>query len=50
MNIRQMLEDREEKNLSPYAQKSRQTRGRLREEVPCDIRPAFQHDRDRIVH
>lgn len=50
MNIRQMLEDREENNLSPYAQKSRYTRGRLKEEVPCDIRPAFQHDRDRIVH
>ena len=50
MNIRQMLEDREETNLSPYAQKSRHTRGRIREEVPCDIRPAFQHDRDRIVH
>jgi dGTPase len=45
-----MLEDREETNLSPYAQKSRHTRGRIREEVPCDIRPAFQHDRDRIVH
>jgi len=50
MNIREMLEDREEKNLSPYAQKSRYTRGRLHEEAPCDIRPAFQHDRDRIVH
>ena len=50
MNIRKTLEDREEKNLSPYAQKSRHTRGRLKEEVPCDIRPAFQHDRDRIVH
>ena len=50
MNIRKMLEDREEENLSPYAQKSRHTRGRLKEEVPCDIRPAFQHDRDRIVH
>ncbi len=50
MNIREMLEDREEKNLSSYAQKSRLTRGRLEEEVPCDIRPAFQRDRDRIVH
>ena len=45
-----MLEDREEENLSPYAQKSRHTRGRLKEEAPCDIRPAFQHDRDKIVH
>src|SRR5208283_1616860 len=50
MNIRKMLEDREEQTLSSYAQKSRHTRGRLKEEAPCDIRPAFQHDRDRIVH
>jgi dGTPase len=49
MNIRTQLEDREE-TLSPLAQKSRHSRGRLREEEPCDIRPAFQHDRDRIVH
>jgi dGTPase len=50
MNIRKMLEDREDENLSPYAQRSRDTRGRIRDEAPCDIRPAFQHDRDRIVH
>ncbi|OPY67742.1 MAG: Deoxyguanosinetriphosphate triphosphohydrolase [Syntrophorhabdaceae bacterium PtaU1.Bin034] len=50
MDIRQTLEDREEENLSPFAQKSRYTRGRLKEEPPCDIRPAFQHDRDKIVH
>jgi len=50
MNIRIKLEDREESSLSPYAQKSRTTRGRLRPEEECDIRPAFQHDRDRIVH
>ena len=50
MNIREELEEREERNLSKHAQKSRCTRGRLREEAPCDIRPAFQHDRDRIVH
>ena len=50
MNIRAMLEDREGEYLSPFAQKSRDTRGRVRQEVACDIRPAFQHDRDRIVH
>ena len=50
MTIREELEEREEKNLSPSAQKSRCTRGRLREETPCDIRPALQHDRDKIVH
>ncbi len=50
MNIRERLEEREEKILSPYAQKSVSTRGRMRFEPECDIRPAFQHDRDRITH
>jgi dGTPase len=50
MNIRTILEDREEEALSPLAQKSRDTKGRVRKEPACDIRPAFQHDRDRIVH
>lgn len=26
------------------------TRGRLLKEEPCPLRPAFQHDRDRIIH
>ena len=50
MNIRERLEEREEQILSPYAQKSIATRGRVRQEQECDIRPAFQHDRDRITH
>ena len=50
MNIRKILEEREELILSPLAQKSSKTRGRLREETECDIRPAFQHDRDRVTH
>lgn len=36
--------------LGPFAQRSKYTRGRPREEAECDIRPAFQHDRDRITH
>jgi dGTPase len=50
MNIRERLEEREGQILSPWAQKSAATRGRVREEAECDIRPAFQHDRDRITH
>jgi dGTPase len=50
MNIREKLEEREELILSPFAQRSSRTRGRLKEEPECDIRPAFQHDRDRITH
>jgi len=49
LNIRQMIEAREE-SLSPYAAKSRSSRGRLRYEEPCPIRTAFQRDRDRIIH
>jgi dGTPase len=50
MDIRKKLEKKEDYILSPFAQKSSQTRGRLRPEKECDIRPAFQHDRDRIIH
>ncbi len=49
LNIRQSIEEREE-SLSPYATKSKFSRGRLKEEEPCSIRTAFQRDRDRIIH
>ena len=49
LNIRQIAEEKEE-SLSPYAVKSRSSRGRLRPEEPCPIRTAFQRDRDRIIH
>ena len=45
-----MLEEVEEKTLSPLAAKSAQSLGRLVPEEECDLRPAFQHDRDRILH
>lgn len=48
-HIRQLSEQREE-SLSPFAVKSRESRGRLRDEEPCPIRTAFQRDRDRIIH
>lgn len=50
MNIREMLEQDEEKRLSPYAQLSSETKGRKVKEEECDIRPAYQHDRDSILH
>ncbi len=50
MNIRELSEEREYKTLSPYATKSRDSRGRQRKEMPCPIRTAFQRDRDRILH
>src|SRR5687767_12826266 len=48
--IREHLEDRERDLLAAQAARSRETRGRLRHEAEDPIRPAFQRDRDRIVH
>jgi dGTPase len=48
--IREQLEAREREILAPQAAKSAETRGRLRPEAEDPIRPAFQRDRDRIVH
>lgn len=50
MMIREELELRELEYLSPYAVKSRESKGRERPEEECDIRPVFQRDRDRILH
>lgn len=50
MNIREMREDWEARYLSPYASLSQNTMGRDVWEEPCDIRPAYQRDRDRILH
>ena len=36
--------------LSPYACASENTRGRDREEKPCEMRTEFQRDRDRIIY
>ena len=50
MTIRESLELWERENLSPYASLSSESLGRDREEPPCDIRPVYQRDRDRILH
>lgn len=49
IDARERTEKREEA-LSPYAAKSRMSRGRMRWEEPCFIRTDFQRDRDRIIH
>ena len=49
-NIREHLEEIERRELSKYAALSASSKGRMKPEEPCTIRPAFQHDRDRIVH
>ncbi len=50
MNIRENLEQFELEYLSPYASYSRNSKGRVRAEEQCDIRPVYQRDRDRILH
>ncbi len=50
MTIRENTEKIEKEILSPYAAQSVGSRGREVEEEPCDIRPVFQRDRDRILH
>lgn len=50
MTIRESLEEQEELILCSRATRSRASRGRPRPEPACDIRPAFQHDRDRVLH
>ena len=50
VSIRLQLEAREREILAPQAAKSADSRGRLRPEAEDDVRPAFQRDRDRIIH
>ncbi|MDD2472172.1 MAG: HD domain-containing protein, partial [Dehalococcoidales bacterium] len=48
--VRLRTEERELTLLSPFACKSRLSRGRKNPEEPCNIRTEFQRDRDRIIH
>ena len=50
MTIREHTQNIEENYLSIYAAKSKFTKGREKDEIPCDIRTCYQRDRDRIIH
>ena len=50
VSIREQLEAREFSTLVPQASFSARTKGRVIAEVEDPIRPAFQRDRDRVVH
>lgn len=50
MTIRERQEQFEREHLSPYAALSAESRGRLRPISECEVRTAFQRDRDRIIH
>jgi dGTPase len=48
--IREMLEDLEDRTLHPRAARSSRSQGRERPEPLDEERPAFQRDRDRLLH
>ena len=50
MTVKDMLEKAEFTNLSEYAVKSAQSKGRERPISPDNIRTEFQRDRDRVIH
>ena len=50
MCVRERVCAQENAFLSPYAKKSAETRGRVREEQRCQFRTDFQRDRDRIIY
>lgn len=50
INTRRHQEEFEEKYLSPLACKSHRSAGRAVPERECELRTAFQRDRDRIIH
>src|SRR2546423_1250560 len=50
MTIPEQLESRERDILAAQAANTADSRGRLRPEPEDEVRPAFQRDRDRIIH
>lgn len=50
MNVREYTEKTEYEILSPFATKSAESKGRENPEEECELRTAFQRDRDRIIH
>ena len=50
MLTRRDFEDRERRELAPYAAKSAESRGRAHPEPEHEYRTAYQRDRDRVVH
>ncbi|MEG2545640.1 MAG: deoxyguanosinetriphosphate triphosphohydrolase [Niameybacter sp.] len=47
---RQVQEQFEREHLQAFSQKAATSKGRVRREEECEVRTAFQRDRDRILH
>ncbi|MGC8872716.1 MAG: deoxyguanosinetriphosphate triphosphohydrolase [Caldimicrobium sp.] len=50
LSLRKIKEEEELRLLSPKAVKAKFSKGRIRPEEECNIRTAFERDRDRIIH
>lgn len=50
LSIKHTTEQLEETTLSPFAQFSKNSKGRIIPEKECNIRTVYQRDRDRIIH
>ncbi len=48
--MKERIYERERADLSPYAARSEETKGRLKPEPPCSMRTDYQRDRDRIIY
>ena len=48
--IRETKEEREKENLSPFAQQSAESRGRLKPEDQCTVRTIYERDVGRIIY
>ena len=48
--VRERIYATEESFFSPFAVKSKDTKGRAKAEEPCSFRTPFQRDRDRIIY
>ncbi|MEG1427692.1 MAG: dNTP triphosphohydrolase, partial [Oscillospiraceae bacterium] len=49
-SIRELTEEIEQRTLSEFAALSVNSMGRVVAELPCELRTAYQRDRDRIIH
>ena len=50
IRIKDVIYEKEEQFLSPYATKSCKSKGRVKDEEECSTRTDFQRDKDRIVY
>jgi len=50
MITRKDLEQREDKQMAPYAMRSKDSRGRTHKEQEHEYRTCYQRDKDRIIH